>query len=358
MKNISLSTLLKNARLSKNLSQKDLSRHTGIDNGLLSKYEKGQRDPSKEHISILCNFYSGEGEMILSAWLGDKLQDILLPYSSINAVMMAMEERVQYLRRTGPLTIPVIADTIQQVLVRVESLRNEWVSCKPLDSLQLSKLQEYFKVQYTYDSNRIEGNTLTLKETHLVLQEGVTISGKSLKDHLEAINHSDAIDFMHDIITRKEAFTSRVLMQLHQLILQGVDNKHAGVYRTVPVMISGSKHVPPEPYMIPHLMHEYFDFYEKNRDIIHPVILAAEMHERLVTIHPFIDGNGRVSRLVMNFILLSNGYSVLILKGDTESRLQYYDALEKVQVDGDPAPFHSLIVRHAEESLKQHLSLV
>jgi len=123
-------------------------------------------------------------------------------------------------------------------------------------------------------------------------------------------------------------------------------------------MISGSEHVPPQPFLLEKLMEEYFTHYERQKRILHPVLLAAEMHERLVSIHPFIDGNGRTSRLLMNFILLKNGYTIANLKGDYESRMAYYNALENVQVNNNPESFYNLILDKVEESLKEHLAMV
>lgn len=159
------------------------------------------------------------------------------------------------------------------------------------------------------------------------------------------------------MVTRKIDFSEHVLKQIHQLILKGIDARNAGVYRSVPVRISGSKHIPPEPYMINKMMEDYFHFYKLKKIILHPVILAAEMHVRLVSIHPFIDGNGRTSRLVMNLILLLNGYTIVNLKGDLPSRQRYYKALESVQVNHESEDFYSLITEFAKDSLKQHIEL-
>jgi Fic family protein len=219
-------------------------------------------------------------------------------------------------------------------------------------------MEEYFQTSYTFESNRIEGNTLTLQETHLVINEGITIGGKSMHEHLEAINHKEAIALLMDLVSNKTPFTAFRLKQLHQLILKGIDTKNAGVYRRLPVRISGSAHIPPEPYLVDKLMEDYFLFYESQKSIVHPALLAAEMHERLVSIHPFVDGNGRTARLVMNLILLQNGYTIANLKGNLADRMRYYQALEKVQINHENEDFYQLILEHAEISLTEHLHLV
>lgn len=219
-------------------------------------------------------------------------------------------------------------------------------------------IQEALNIEYTYDSNRIEGNTLTLRETDLVIHKGLTIGGKPLAEHLEAINHYEAVEMIRDLAQKKMELTQFTLLTLHALILRGIDKENAGKFRSVPVMISGSQHTPPQPWHIDKLMEDYFIFYQKNKDILHPVQLSAELHERLVTIHPFIDGNGRTARLVMNLILLQHGYPIAIIQGDTETRLAYYAALEKCNLENDKAGFHSLIAESVIHSQQRLLKLV
>lgn len=137
-----------------------------------------------------------------------------------------------------------------------------------------------------------------------MITDGATIAGKSIQEHLEAINHDVAIEFVRDLVSRNLPLTAYRIKQIHHLVLKDINHKNAGVYRSVPVRIGGSNHVPPQPFEVPKLMAELFDFYAAEKERMHPVLLAAKMHERLVTIHPFIDGNGRTARLLMNLILL------------------------------------------------------
>lgn len=157
------------------------------------------------------------------------------------------------------------------------------------------RITEALEIEYTYDSNRIEGNTLTLHETDMVVNKGITIAGKGLKEHLEAINHKEAIDFIKNIAQKKEPISERVLLDIHAIVLHSIDKDNAGKCRRVPVIISGSKHIPPQPYLLQPKMDELFQWYEANKDSMHPVVLAAQMHEKLVSVHPFIDGNGRTA---------------------------------------------------------------
>lgn len=240
------------------------------------------------------------------------------------------------------------------LLQQIDNLKSEYDQFRNLDNI---KIQEALAIEYTYESNRIEGNTLTLQETQLVIEKGLTISGKPLKEHLEAINHKEAIDFISDLVKNKEPLNERNLLQIHAIILKSIDRQNAGIYRKLPVLISGSTHTPPQPYLVQKLMEDYFMFYEENKNSLHPVVMSAEMHERLVSIHPFIDGNGRTSRLVMNLILLQNGFPIANIKGDTESRMKYFNALENSRVD-NKTEFILLVAEWVKESLERRIGLV
>lgn len=244
---------------------------------------------------------------------------------------------------------------MNKIIEEIEQLKAELDKFRSLDN---DTIRDALAIEYTYESNRIEGNTLTLRETDLVINKGLTVGGKSMREHLEAINHKDAIDYIKEIAQSTIELSEKVVKDIHALILRGIDKEKAGTYRRVPVMISGARHIPPQPYLIEKLMEEYFEFYETHKNTLHPVILSAEMHERLVSIHPFIDGNGRTSRLVMNLLLIRNGYPIANIKGDTESRLQYYEALEAVQMEDDKSSFIQFILLEVKKSLEHYLKLL
>ena len=244
---------------------------------------------------------------------------------------------------------------MEKLLAEIDILKTELNLLR--ETLDNYTIKEALTTEFLYESNRIEGNTLTLRETQLVINEGVTISGKSMREHLEAINHKEAILFVEDIVSKKLDFSPYLLKQIHSLVLYAIDRENAGNYRKVPVLISGSKHIPSQPYLIESLMEEYFRFYELNKTVLHPVVLSAEMHEKLVTIHPFIDGNGRTSRLVMNLILLQNGFPLAIIGGDYESRMAYYAALESVQTEKTKSDFIFFIAQKVKENLLRYLSI-
>jgi Fic family protein len=199
---------------------------------------------------------------------------------------------------------------------------------------------------------------MTLRETDLVINEGLTISGKSMREHLETINHQEAIAYIKQLIERNTLLNEREVLCIHNLILRGINPEDAGKYRKVQVMIKGSSHLPPQPFMVAKEMEDFFIWYETNKKRLHPVILAAELHERLVTIHPFIDGNGRSSRLVMNLILLQHGYVIANIKGDYDNRMQYYNALEVAQTKNNKDDFLMFIAQIEKESLERYLSII
>ncbi len=224
---------------------------------------------------------------------------------------------------------------------------------RPLPGAIVDNLAKWFRVELTYTSNSIEGNTLTRQETALVLEKGITIGGRTLNEHFEAKNHADALDYIKDISTKLLKITEETFLKLHQFILTSIDNLNAGAYRRTNVRISGSSVIFPAYEKVPRLMREFFDWFNNNQKI-HPVLLASESHYRLVTIHPFIDGNGRAARLFMNLILLRFGYPASII-GPVD-RLKYIKALEGAQLGGSLENFHQLIYKSVGASLDVYLN--
>jgi Fic family protein len=224
---------------------------------------------------------------------------------------------------------------------------------RPLPDALVRNLDDWFRVELTYTSNAIEGNTLTRRETALVLEKGLTVGGKTLVEHLEATSHALAMDWVKTQISRHPgSLTEKDILHLHDLVLGPLDRANAGHYRTVPVRIAGSAVVLPNPRKVPDLMNAFVDELKHNHDL-HPVALAAEAHYRLVTIHPFVDGNGRTARLLMNMILLMTGYPLAIIR--KRDRLAYIRSLEKAQLGGAKDDYVTLIARAVDRSLDLYL---
>ena len=250
-------------------------------------------------------------------------------------------------------------EEIKELLNEVDVLKKQLSTLRPLPEEALKKIQDALDIEYTYESNRIEGNTLTLQETALVVNEGVTISGKSMREHLEAINHTEAINYIKDIAKQDIEISERTIKEIHALILHGIDRENAGRYRTVPVMISGSTHIPPQPYLIEKQMEDFMlRFQQMEEEKVHPVLVAAYLHDELVHIHPFIDGNGRTSRLLMNLYLLRNGYVIITLKGSNDAKVNYYKALEKSHTEHLAEDFQKLVVEAEIAALQKYLSIM
>lgn len=350
---------LKELRTASGYKMKDVVVRTGIDQSLISKFEKGTRIPTDQQLRLLAACYAVDYATLKKLQLAERVYDLVRGEQFGYDALIAAESRLEYMTKRQLHDQLKISSKTSVLLDKLDDLQQQYalLTVNGGDT-HTNKVREHFALSYTYESNKIEGNTLTLSQTMMVIKEGITISGKSVNEHLEAINHSEAISLMYELVDGRAPYDRRVLMDMHALVLRGIDRHNAGRYRKVNVRILGAEHIPPEPYLIPQLMQDYFMFYEQYGRSGHPVIIAAEMHERLVTIHPFIDGNGRTSRLVMNLILLMHGYPIAVLKGDQASRLAYFDALQKVQVDGDPEPFHHLVIKRLIASLEEHIDLL
>ena len=236
----------------------------------------------------------------------------------------------------------------------VDNLKKKLDSKRPIPKETLKSLKESINLEWTYNSNGIEGNTLTLRETQVVL-EGITVGGKSIKEHLEAINHEQAILFLDELVKEDNPITEWNIKNIHQLILKEIDNENAGKYRKENVTIKGAAHIPPDYITVPELMEKLILNY-KTWSIYHPIVKATLLHGELVKIHPFIDGNGRTSRLIMNLDLMNSGYNPIIIK--KEDRLKYYEALDKAHTTYDYTDFVKLVTKLEIEMLKKYLELL
>jgi len=214
-----------------------------------------------------------------------------------------------------------------QLVFRIDEKLKKLNSLRPLSPSVVSKLKQQFAIDMTYNSNAIEGNSLTLKETAWVIQDGLTIKGKPLKDHLEARDHYEALEFLYETIehNKQQTISEVFIRTLHQLVVRETQREEAGKYRSVNVVITGSDHTPPDVNEVSVKMRDFIQWIKNNQKKLHPIELAALIHHKMVYVHPFIDGNGRTARLVMNLTLMHEGYPlVVVLKND---RGKYYRAL-------------------------------
>jgi len=240
----------------------------------------------------------------------------------------------------------------KNVWKRIVEKKKRLDSLRPFPKITLSKLREYFTVEMTYNSNAIEGNSLSLQETRAVLEDGITIGGKSLREHLEVTNHKKAIDFVESLL-KKKTITEKDILDINALILDRILPNEAGFYRNAQVLISGSDYRPPSAPKVPQLMKAFMKMLNEKPD--NPIEHAARVHFEFVHIHPFIDGNGREARLLMNLILIKAGFPpCYILNAE---RKRYIDSLEAAH-KGRFETFDNLVAKSVERSLDLYLGML
>lgn len=239
--------------------------------------------------------------------------------------------------------------TFDRLYDKLDAINNS----RPLPDIALSKIKEALTIEWTYNSNSIEGNTLSLRETQMVLQEGITVKGKSLREHFEVKNHEHAIDYLYTLINDKYVLRSIDVLSLHGLVLRSIEDEYAGRLRTGGVRISGANFVPPNARKVSQLLDELIDFINKNPLKLNDIELAAVFHHKLVWIHPFFDGNGRTVRLAMNLLLMRRGFPpAIILKND---RKKYYEALNQAN-NGNYKKLMLLMCQSLERTLNIYIS--
>jgi len=248
---------------------------------------------------------------------------------------------------------------MKNLLNQINNKKAKLDKLRPLSKKQIKNLKNVYDIQLTYHSNAIEGSTLTYSETKLILNEGITIGGKTLNEHLETINHQEAISFIEDISGIETKNISIFdIKNIHQLVFQGIDKKNAGSYRKENVGVvksNGEIHNFVEPLKIEDEMQNFIEWLS-NQTIEEPILLASLVHLKFVSIHPFIDGNGRTARLLMNLILLQNGYPQAIIK--ISNRVEYIQAIEHYQNSNEYEEFYKVVLESVNDSLDLYSNIV
>lgn len=239
-----------------------------------------------------------------------------------------------------------------RLLTRIQNKRALLDVLRPLPEQAVARLKEQIMVEWIYNSNAIEGSTLTLRETQLILETGITIGGKSLREHFEVINHRSAIEYVEHLVSGSEPIIPYHVRQIHNLVLTNINDAEAGQYRKTEVRIAGAEHIPPESWEVGRAMDEWGAGLVNADSSVHPIALAAMAHHRLVSIHPFVDGNGRTARLVMNLILMRAGYPPTVIL--RSNRKQYYNVLSMAD-RGQDEPLVNFVGRAVERSLVLYL---
>lgn len=257
----------------------------------------------------------------------------MLDYCKIHGITLPQER--------GGLVPEPVCKRIEKKLAELEKRR-------PLPSAVVERLERKFEVEMTYNSNAIEGNRLSLRETFMVLEKGITIGGKSVREHLEATNHKEAIALLEKLADRKRAVSEKDVLDLHATILDKIDSQNAGFYRHEQVYITGTKHLPPKWKEVPEKMREVVRELNSGDGDCKAIESATRLHHLIAWIHPFIDGNGRLARLLTNLRLMRAGFPPIVLQ--KRIRKTYYSALESAD-DGNLKPLALLISRDVEKAL-------
>jgi Fic family protein len=251
--------------------------------------------------------------------------------------------------------IGMMNTTLKTLLSDLDKRKARLDAVRPLPSATLASLREHLALEWTYHSNAIEGNTLTLRETQVAL-EGITVGGKSLRDHPEAINHRDAIHYVEALVSQREPLSERAILEIHNLVLKGIDPSQAGRYRQQNVVITGAHTRPVNFLQVREEVQGLLDWHGAQTQTLHPIEREAQLHARFERIHPFIDGNGRTGRLLLNLELMKAGYPPAIIQ--KEDRLDYYKALDKASTAGDYTDITGLVAHAAKRSIDLYLSVL
>lgn len=246
-----------------------------------------------------------------------------------------------------------VSNDIKEMLDKIDEKKKRLDSYRPFSSYAVHSIKESLTVEWTYNSNSIEGNTLTLQETRMVLEDGLTVSGKPLREYFETVNHHEAIGYVENLVTPDYILRERDILNVHELVLDKIDKEFAGRIRNAGVRISGANFVPPNARKVPDLFEELIFWANDLGNVLHPVIKAALFHHRFVWIHPFFDGNGRTVRLIYNLLLMKEGFPpAIILKVD---RKRYYTALNDAN-KGNFEKLFGLVCQATLRSLDIYLS--
>lgn len=251
--------------------------------------------------------------------------------------------------KTNPFNFP----GLERQMARITEKKTLLDSFRPLSGPAVQRLRENMALEWTYHSNSIEGNKLTLQETRVVIEDGMTVRGKSLREHFEALNHHEAIGLVEGLAQPDYRLTARDVLDVHEMVVQNIEKEFAGRYRNAGVRIAGANVVPPNALKVDGLMEELITWANDEKEDLHAVVKATVFHHRFVCIHPFFDGNSRTARLLTNLLLMKHGYPpAIILKND---RLKYYTALNRANL-GNYDKLLLLILQSLERSLDIYLT--
>ncbi|QOG01471.1 helix-turn-helix domain-containing protein [Flavobacterium sp. MDT1-60] len=331
-------TLLKNAREQKGFKTREVAQLLGIDQALISKFESGTRKPTKEQISKLSQLLEIDFETLMIAWLKEKILYEIGDEEFALKALLLVEQEIQNNKRHNNAAV---LSTVQNILDEIELLRQKIQSFQHFELRRISKIIE---LEFIFETNRLNGNSLTFQETKAVINDGITIPGKSMQEHLEAVNLHETISYIKDLNQKKIPLNEKEFLTIHNLILKGIKPKNAGKYKNDALVIRE--------------MNLFFNWFETQKNNVHPILLASETHLKIMTINPFENATVQMAHLIMNWILLQNDYVFATIEGSEENITQYFAVLAECQKMNNNSHFINYILQIEKANLNRAIQLV
>lgn len=333
-----MKSLLKNAREQKGLKTRELAQLAEIDQALISKFESGTRKPTKDQIIRLSQLLEIDYETLMIAWLKEKiLYEIGDEEFALKALLLA-EQEIQNNKKQFSTEL---LSSFQSVLDEIEVLKNKIKSFNHFELRQISKTLE---LEFIFRSIHLNGNLLTLEEIKSVINDGLTISGKSMQNHLEAINFQETIIYIKDLVQKKIHLNEKDFLTIHNLLFRGIESENSGKYKSDSLILRE--------------INLFFNWYELHKNNLNPIILASEAHLKILEINPFENGNFQMANLILNWILLQYHFVFFSVEENQKSKDEYFSILQESQVKNDKSIFINYILKMEKENLNRAIQLV
>ncbi|TDW51982.1 Fic/DOC family protein [Flavobacterium sp. 270] len=333
-----MKNLLRNARENKGFKTRELAQLSNIDQALISKFESGTRKPTKDQITQLAQLLEIDYETLMIAWLKEKiLYEIGDEEFALKALLLA-EQEIQNRRKK---INSVILSSLQSVLDEIETLKNQIQS---FDHFELRQVSKTLELEFIHQSISLTGNSFTLEETKSVINDGLTISDRTMQEHLEAINFQEAVAYIKNLINKKTGVNEKEFLTLHNLILKGITSENPGKYKNDPLIIRE--------------MNLFFNWVETHKNSLHPIILASESYLKLLEIKPFENRNKQMANLIFNWILLQHDYIYTTFNKNNDALNEYSTVIKEYQNKNDKSIFTNYILRLEKENLSRAIKLV
>ncbi|MBS7253441.1 helix-turn-helix domain-containing protein [Flavobacterium branchiicola] len=329
--------LLKNAREKKGFKTRELAQLAGIDQALISKFESGSRKPTKDQVIKLSQLLEIDYETLMVTWLKEKiLYEIGDDEFALKALILVEQEIQNHKKEINSN----LQSSYQIILNEIEVLKNNIQSFNHFELRQITKTLE---LEFIFNNIHLNGNSLTLEETKSVINDGLTISGKSMKEHLEAVNFQEAITYVKDLGQKKITLNEKEIFSIHNIIFKGIQSENLGKFKNDPATVNE--------------MRLFLNWYETNKNSIHPIILASEVHLRILNINPFENGTLQIANLILNWILLMNNYVYISITANKNNIDEYFSIIEEYKIKNEKSVFINYILKIEKENQLRALQL-